>query len=156
MTTHDDAIADARRQALLVHAQQVHLDAFNSTVHRTRASDKQDPMTVEQAKAVQDAETASRKVLGRLARNNGSTPAKALADATDAYESNLRANLASWESELVVVLDMIAHPDEYGHKLLDGRPMDAEQLTQGVVALRAVIAQARSTLGVEDEAKRKR
>lgn len=151
-----DVIVKARRDAVIVHAQQVHFDAFASAVHRARASDPKDPVTADQAKAVQDAETGSRAVLSRLARMNGLTPAKALAEASDEYEKNLKRNLDQWEQELVIVLDMIDHPDEYAFKLLDGRPMDVEALKSvGVPSLQAVIAHAKAALGIEDPAPKK-
>lgn len=155
--THDplEIITKARRQAVIIHAQQVHFDTFASAVHRSRASDPKDPMTAEQAKEVQDAETASRQVLSRLARRNGLTPAKALAEASAMFEENMKRNLEAWEEELVTALDMIDHPDEYAFKLQDGRPMDVEQMKAvGVPSLRAVIAHAKATLGIEDPPKK--
>lgn len=151
-----DVIAKARRDAVIVHAQQVHFDAFSSTVHRSRASDPKDPMSAEEAKEVQDRETASRAVLSRLARNNGLTPAKALAEASEEYEKNLKRNLDVWEEELIRVHDMIDHPEEYAFKTLDGRPLNVDEMkTIGIPSLLAVIAHAKAALGIEDPASKK-
>lgn len=148
---HSQAVSDARRQSLLIHARNVHLEAFNTSLLQKRAADKNDPVTDDDATAQADVEKGHRSTLNRLAKNNGTTAAKALADATEMFENEMRTNLAAWENELEVVHDMIADPAAYGHKLLDGRPMDVEQLKQGEIALRAVIAHARVALGLEDE-----
>jgi hypothetical protein len=147
---HSKAVADARRQALLVHARNVHLEAFNTSLLQARAADRNDPVTDDDAKQQAEVEKGHRSTLSRLARNNGTSPSKALAEATEMFETEMKSNLVAWTAELEVVQDMISDPDAYGHKLLDGRPMDVDQLKQGVIALQAIIAHASAALGLED------
>lgn len=154
-----EVIANARRAAMLQQAKTVHKAAFASEVTRARAAVRDDPITAEHVQIAQGDETALRKTLAQLAKHNGTTAAKALAEAVDEHERELRENLTAWEDELAIIEDMIEHPgpdDVYGGRLLDGRPLVVKDLQQGVLALRATIKQARVELGIEDDKSTKR
>jgi hypothetical protein len=143
MPDHSEAVTNARRQAVVTHAVSLLKAQFDAESMRKRANDKDDPLEPEQADA------------------HGTTPAKALSTAAEAWANELRGLLESWEVELQVSEDMLAHPDAYGGCLLDGRPFDdtiqtpageisiKAQMESQLPGLRAVIAHAREVLGVE-------
>jgi hypothetical protein len=161
MPDHSEAVTNARRQAVVTHAVSLLKAQFDAESMRKRANDKDDPLEPEQADAHDKVVDERRKSLNRLARMHGTTPAKALSTAAEAWANELRGLLESWEVELQVSEDMLAHPDAYGGCLLDGRPFDdtiqtpageisiKAQMESQLPGLRAVIAHAREVLGVE-------
>lgn len=144
----DDVIEASRKQAVLANAVHVHGRAFDTAVAIARVADPADTFGEADKAPMVQAEKQARTVLSRLAKQHGSTTTKALAEAEDRWLRELRDNLAAWTQALYRTEDMLAHPEEYGDPplLLDGRPMDLDQLAKDKVAYQAVIAAAEKHL----------
>lgn len=157
MTELTEIVQEARQQAVVVHGKAVLDKQFDHDIAVKRAADPDDPTTDEVVAVFADTVTEAKAALGKIARQNGTTAAKAVALATDAHLEGLKGCIVGWTNEMLITQDMLDHPDAYGHKLLDGSPMPSpEQLQANVSGFRHAIAQANETLGVDPEPKKPR